>query len=248
MWPETTTMSGNSSAASSGRVVLAATRANVQSAKLNTLCTARRLTIGLTRSRPVRPKTGGRLEKIDDSTVKNGARPEKIEDVLGHLLNVLDGIQANQDAGQANSDQGQHNGAASARGSTSDKLWLKERITAWKNPNLRAFWIFCGEKPEKCELSRVQLQGVFKNTALTSSVVVEQVNPLAGHEVTAFMPRGEEPGHCWHHQHRKAVRHSGEGVASRHRAGRYFGWREGAGGATRDIPGRCRHGDITRRS
>ena len=76
--------------------------------------------IGLTRSRPSRPRTGGRLEKI--------------EDMLGHLQNVLDDIEANQDADDPNSDQGQHNGAASARGSMSDKLWLKERITAWKNP------------------------------------------------------------------------------------------------------------------
>ena len=43
-------------------------------------------------------------------------------------------------------------------------------------------------------LSRVQLQEVFKNTALTSSAVVEQVNPLAGHDVTAFIPCGGKPG------------------------------------------------------
>ena len=54
--------------------------------------------------------------------------------------------------------------------------------------------IFCGEKPKGCELARVQLQGVFTNTALVSFAVVEQVNPLAGHDVTAFMPRGAEPG------------------------------------------------------
>ena len=52
----------------------------------------------------------------------------------------------------------------------------------------------CGEKPKGFELSRVQLQGIVKNTALASSAVVEQVNPLAGHDVTAFMPRGAEPG------------------------------------------------------
>ena len=142
----------------------------------------------------MRPRTGGRLEKVEDSTAENGGRLEKIEDMLGHLQNVLGDIQANQDADESNSDQGQHNGAASARGSMSGKLWLKERITAWKNPNLRAFWILCGEKPKGCELSRVQLQGVFKNNPLASSAVVEQVNPLAGHDVTAFMPRGAEPG------------------------------------------------------
>ena len=43
-------------------------------------------------------------------------------------------------------------------------------------------------------MSRVQLQGIFKNTALASSAVVEQVKPLARHNVTAFMPRGVEPG------------------------------------------------------
>ena len=128
----------------------------------------------------MRPRTGGRLEKI--------------EDVSGHLQNGLEDIQANQDADEPNSDQGQQTGAASARGSMSDKLWLEEKITAWKNPNLRAFLILCGEKPKGCELSRVQLQGVLKHTALASSAVVEQVNPLAGHGVTAFMPRGMEPG------------------------------------------------------
>ena len=56
------------------------------------------------------------------------------------------------------------------------------------------FWILCGEKPQGCELSRVQRQGVFKNTALASSAVVEQVNDSAGLDVTAFMPRGAEPG------------------------------------------------------
>ena len=122
------------------------------------------------------------------------ARLEKIEDMLGHLRNVLDDIQANQDADKPNSDQGRHNGAASARGSMLDKLWLKERITAWKNPNLRPFWILYGEKSKGCELSRVQLQGVFKNTTLASSAAVEQVNPLAGHAVTAFMLRGAELG------------------------------------------------------
>ena len=76
----------------------------------------------------------------------------------------------------------------------SDKLWLKENITAWKNPNLRAFSILCGKKPKGCELSRVQLQGVFKNTALASSAEAEQVNALAGLDVTAFVPRGAEPG------------------------------------------------------
>ena len=140
------------------------------------------------------PRAGGRLEKIENSTAENWGRLENIEDMLGHLQNVLDDIQANQDADDPNSDQGQHNGAASARGSMSDKLWLKERITAWENSKLRAFWIFCGEKPKGCELARVQLQGVFTNTALASFAVVEQVNPLAGHDVTAFMPLGAEPG------------------------------------------------------
>ena len=32
------------------------------------------------------------------------------------------------------------------------------------------------------------------NTALASSAVVEQVNALAGLDITAFIPRGAEPG------------------------------------------------------
>ena len=137
----------------------------------------------------MRPRTG-RLVKIEDSIVENGERLKKIEDILEHLQTVLDDIQANQDADEPNSDQGKHNGAASVRVSMPDKLWLKERITAWKSPNIRAIWILCGEKPKECGLSRVQLQGEFTNTALASSAVVEQINPFAGHNVTAFMPRG----------------------------------------------------------
>ena len=75
----------------------------------------------------MRLTTGGRLEKIEDSTAESGGRFEKIEDMLGHLENMLDDIQANQDADEPNSDQGQHNACG---GSMSDKLWLKERITA----------------------------------------------------------------------------------------------------------------------
>ena len=92
-------MSGSRVVQAAGRVVLEATRASVQFVKLNSLCTARRLTIGMTRSRPVRPRTGGGSKRLD---------------MLGHLQNVLDDIQANQDADELNSDQGQHNGAAPA--------------------------------------------------------------------------------------------------------------------------------------
>ena len=63
---------------------------------------------------------GGRLEKIKVSTAKDEGRLEKIEDMLGHLWNLLDDMQANQDADGPNSDQGRHNGAVSARGSMSD--------------------------------------------------------------------------------------------------------------------------------
>ena len=76
----------------------------------------------------------------------------------------------------------------------SDELWLKERITAWKNLNLRGFWILCGEKPKRCELSRVQLQRVFKNAVLASAPGVDQVDALAGRDVTALIPRGAESG------------------------------------------------------
>ena len=106
---------------------------------------------------------------------------------------MLDDIQANQDADDSNGDQGQQVGASLARGSMSDKLWLKERITAWKNASTRAYWLLCGEKPKGYDLSRVPLQGVFKNTALASPAVVEQLNARAGLDVTAFMPRGTEP-------------------------------------------------------
>ena len=73
----------------------------------------------------------------------------------------------------------------------SDNLWVKERSNGWNNPNIRAF---CGEKPKRCDLSRVQLQGVFKTTALVSSAIVEQLNALAGLDLPAFMPRGAEAG------------------------------------------------------
>ena len=46
----------------------------------------------------------------------------------------------------------------------------------------------------RCILSRVQLRGVFKNTALAFAAVVEQVNALAGRDVTAFILRRAEPG------------------------------------------------------
>ena len=75
----------------------------------------------------------------------------------------------------------------------SDKLWLNERITAWTNANTRAFWLLCGDKPKGCDLSRVHLQRVFKNTALASPAVVEQLSALAGLDVTAFVPQGAEP-------------------------------------------------------
>ena len=45
-----------------------------------------------------------------------------------------------------------------------------------------------------CDLSRVQLQRVFKNTALALSAVVEQLNLLAGLDATPFIPRGAEAG------------------------------------------------------
>lgn len=127
-------------------------------------------------------------------TADTGGRLEKVEDMLGHLQNVLDDTQVNQDADEPSDDQEQHNGAAAARGSISYKLWLKGRIAAWKNPNIRTFRLLSGENPKGCGLSRVQLQGVFTNTALAPSAVVEQFNALAGLDVTAFTPRAAEPG------------------------------------------------------
>ena len=164
--PETTTMTGKSSGASS-RSDGAGSSAGERSVRQAEYAVHREaVTDRLDAIEAGAAEYGGAARKIEDSTAENGGRLEKIEGMLGHLQNVLDDILANQDADEPNSDEGQHNGAASARGSMSDKLWLKERITAWKNSNLRAVWILCGEKPKGCELSWVQLQGVFKNTAL----------------------------------------------------------------------------------
>ena len=69
-----------------------------------------------------REAVNDRLDAVEAGAAENGGRLENIEDMLGHLQNVLDDIQANQDADEPNSDQGQHNGAASARGSMSDEL------------------------------------------------------------------------------------------------------------------------------
>ena len=43
-------------------------------------------------------------------------------------------------------------------------------------------------------MSRIQLHGVLKYTALASSAVVEQLEAVAGLDITAFMPCGAEPG------------------------------------------------------
>ena len=81
------------------------------------------------------------LDAIEAGAAENGGRSKRLRTVPPRMgggserLRTCSGtsrmcwIQANQDADKLNSEQGQHNGAASARGSTSDKLWLKERIT-----------------------------------------------------------------------------------------------------------------------
>ena len=46
----------------------------------------------MTRSRSVWPRAGGRLDNIENSTAENWGRLENIEDMLGHLQNVLDDI------------------------------------------------------------------------------------------------------------------------------------------------------------
>ena len=105
-----------------------------------------------------------------------------------------------------------------------------------------------GEKAKRCELSRV-LQRVYKNTARASSAVVAKLNASAGLDVTAFSPRRAEFGTAGTIDIEKIFPHSGEDVAFRHRAGHWFGGGKGAGAeATRGIPGRCRHSDITPRS
>jgi len=69
-----------------------------------------------------------------------------------------------------------------------------EKITAWKNPDIRVLWLPCGHKTKMCDLPRVQLQVVFKNTALVSSAVVEELHSLLGLDVTSFPLHGVEPG------------------------------------------------------
>ena len=51
----------------------------------------------------------------------------------------------------------------------------------------------CGEKPKGCDLSRIQLQGVFNISAPASAAVVEQLNFLAGLDATVHIPCGVEP-------------------------------------------------------
>lgn len=79
------------------------------------------------------------------------------------------------------------------RSDHADKLWLKKCVAAWKNPTTRAYWHLCGEMPKGCELSRLQLQGVFGEDALATTAVTEQTHSLAGFDVLSFMPRGADP-------------------------------------------------------
>ena len=135
-----------------------------------------------------------RFDSIESTAAESGERLIKIEDMLAHMQHMLEDVLANQDVDESNANDEHHSDAALARGSMSDKLWLKERVTAWKNVNTRAFWILYGEKPKGCDLTRIQLQRVFKHSALASAAVVKQLNSLAGLDVTDFIPREAEPG------------------------------------------------------
>lgn len=106
------------------------TKVDVQSVKQNKLCTVRRPTIGLNRSRAVRPRTGSGSKRLGPVPPRAGRRLERNENMLRYLQNKLGDIEANQDADEPNNDQGQHKGVASTRGSTPGKSRLKRRRTA----------------------------------------------------------------------------------------------------------------------
>ena len=69
---------------------------------------------------------GGIFENIEDGTAENRGRLKTIEGMPGRLRNGPDNIQVNGGADEPSSDLGQQNGAASARGSTANKLGLKD--------------------------------------------------------------------------------------------------------------------------
>ena len=102
---------------------------------------------------PVWPRTGGGSKRLKTIPSRTGGGSKKLRTCSGTF--EMCWMASDQDADEPNGDQGQQSGAAFARGSMSGKLWLNERITAWKKTNLRAFWIICGEKPTLCDLSRV---------------------------------------------------------------------------------------------
>ena len=116
MRPETTTMSGNSGGTSSRP---SGTRSNACGRSVRQAEYAVH-----------RETVRERLNAIEASAPENGGRLEKTEDMLGHLENVLDDNQVKHGPDEPSGNQGKHNCAASARGSKSDKLGLKDKITA----------------------------------------------------------------------------------------------------------------------
>ena len=60
------------------------------------------------------------------------------------------------------------------------------------------------------------MQGVFENTALASSAVVEQVNPLAGLDITAFISAWAKPGTAGIIDIEKQIHICGENADFRH--------------------------------
>ena len=82
-----------------GLVALAATPVNVQSVKAQYAV--------------YREAVNDGLDAIEANAAENEGWLEKVEDMLGHLQNVLDDIQAKQEGCELNRGQGQHNGPTS---------------------------------------------------------------------------------------------------------------------------------------
>ena len=72
-----------------------------------------------------REAVNNRVDSIESTTSESGERLIKIQDMLAHMQRVLEGVIANQDADEPNVNHKHHDDAALARGSMSDKLWLK---------------------------------------------------------------------------------------------------------------------------
>lgn len=83
-------------------------------------------TIGLVRSWPVRLITGGDSKILRTVPPRTGGGSTRSRTSLVRLQNGPDDVQVNQGAHEPSGDQGQHISAASARGSTTDNVSLKD--------------------------------------------------------------------------------------------------------------------------